>query len=158
MRIKNFLKRTQFIRNNSNNCLVGSIFVHFYNVVLWSTLFMTLCIVATTPATDVKKLGGIVCIMALFVIFHSMSFDEIVLGRKKQQESSAETLQKDLTQEPSVETLQKDLTQEPSAETLQKDLTQEPSVETLQKEIEEKLKKAAAADKDDHIDLSANGF
>jgi len=67
------------MKNSQENCLLGKIFVHTMNLILWFTLFYVLCVVIFVPAESLKKFYGLLCIMGLFADFMFMSTAEPVL-------------------------------------------------------------------------------
>lgn len=73
MWLRNLIYKIQIMKNSPENCVVGSIFVHFSNIVLWTALFSAIFTVVFIPASPVRKLIGIACILGLIADFLCMS-------------------------------------------------------------------------------------
>ena len=73
MWLKNLIYKLQIMKNSPENCLVGTIFVHFSNIVLWTALFSAIFTVVFIPASPVRKLIGIACILGLIADYLCMS-------------------------------------------------------------------------------------
>lgn len=86
----NILKNFQIMKNSSESCLAGKIFVHFSNVVLWATMAFVAFVVTCIPETPDKKFIGFLCLMGFVLDFIFMaSIEAPVLNnpfRKKAQE------------------------------------------------------------------------
>lgn len=73
MWLRNLIYKIQIMKNSPENCVVGSIFVHFSNIVLWTALFSAIFTVVFIPANPVRKLIGIACILGLIADYLCMS-------------------------------------------------------------------------------------
>lgn len=99
----NILRNFLIVKNNSNSCLAGKIFVHFLNIVLWTAITIAAFVVTFIPATPDNKFIGFLCLMVfiLDLIFMS-SIEAPVLKnpfkKEAQEKENIETVKETLTE------------------------------------------------------------
>ena len=139
--MSNLISTLQVMQNNSKSCLAGKIFVHLFNIFLRFTEVVVLYVAIFIPETPGKRFIAFLCVLGFLLDFKFLSSVEGPILRNPFKKDASELI---------IETIHK--------EPMEVSPTEELSGESIQNDIQNKLKKASTAEKDDHIDLSANGF
>ncbi len=93
------------MKNSPDNCIVGKIFVHFSNFVLWFTLIFVTSVVVFFLETPTKKFIGFLCLLGFFADYIFMSSVVPVLDNpfKKKIPAPVEVIQPDSVKEDVTE-------------------------------------------------------